>query len=70
MASSGSAFIALTTQLAFRSAGVQLAQAPNNTLFISGAINDRLYFFWKDGNGRRYGVSLAATQDDSIVVNV
>ena len=70
VASSGATFIALTTQLAFLTAGRQLAAAPNNTLFIAGAINDRLYFFWKDASGRRYGVSLAATQDDSVVVNV
>ena len=70
VASSGATFIALTTQLAFLTAGRQLAAAPNNTLFIAGAINDRLYFFWKDATGRRYGVSLAATQDDSVVVNV
>ena len=70
VASSGATFIALTTQLAFRTAGIQLAHAPNNTLFISGAINDRVFFFWKDANGRRYGASLVATQDDSVVVNV
>lgn len=70
VASSGASFIALTTQLAFHTAGHQLAQAPNNTVFISGAINDRLFFFWKDASGRRYGVSLVATQDDSVVVNV
>jgi len=70
VASSSATFIALTTQLAFLAAGRQLANAPNNTLLIAGALNDRLYFFWKDANGRRYGVSLAATQDDSAVVNV
>jgi hypothetical protein len=70
VASSGVAFIALTTQLAFLPAGRQLAAAPNNTLFIAGAINDRLYFFWKDATGRRYGAALVATPDDSIVINV
>jgi hypothetical protein len=68
VASSSTTFIALTTQLAFITAGRQLAAAPNNTLLIAGAINDRLYFFWKDASGQRHGVSLAATQDDTVIL--